>query len=226
MHNQFYSIKNFFISLLLSIGIGITVNGQTVDMYRENWSTGGDGTQTTAGDIMYYKVTTTNTTSSNMTTSSIYGNIPAGTYYVAGSTQVNGVAVADVNGKMPFSSGGGLINSPTQGPGVLAPSASAVVEYFVKVGGNYGNITNDATLKATTSSGDVVVKSNTVSTQITADPSCYTIYEAVYSTYMQGGLPNYPYRYIRPLNTTNGTGGAVAYNGVTGLCYMPLPAPH
>src|SRR5688572_14614873 len=109
MYRKFYSLSVFFISLLLSIGIGNVVNGQTVEMYQENWTDGGDGTSATLGDEMLYRITTTNTTSSNITSSTFYGHIPAGTSYVTGSTRVNDVAVSDVNGKMPFAgSGGGL----------------------------------------------------------------------------------------------------------------------
>src|SRR5688500_2094423 len=119
MYQKFHSLRVFFVFLLLSIGIGNAVNGQTVEMYRENWTTGGDGTIARINQIMVYTISTTNATSSNITGSIIYGHIPAGTSYVAGTTKVNGVAVSDVNGKMPFAgSGGGLINSPSAGPGV------------------------------------------------------------------------------------------------------------
>src|ERR1044071_483684 len=102
MHKQFYFVKSFFISLLLSIGIGITVNGQTVEMESLNGS----------GRELHCIIEVGNNTESNLTSSTVYCNIPAGTIYVPGSTMVNGYYVSDVNGKMPFASGG-LINSDT-----------------------------------------------------------------------------------------------------------------
>jgi uncharacterized repeat protein (TIGR01451 family) len=221
MQKQFYSVRSFFISLLLSIGIGVTVNGQTVEVSRENLTTGSDGANASAGDIMQYRITTSNGTPSNITSSTIYGNIPAGTLYVAGSTIVNGVAVSDVNGKMPFGSGG-LINSPTAAPGVVAPNTAVVIEYNVQVGTNGGNFTNDATLKGTSTSGTVLVKSNTVSTAVDPDLTCTTIYQSTSSTSTQGG-GLYPYRYIKSVITTTGVGGSnlftpnsLCYNAVTG----------
>ena len=50
--------------------------------------------------------------------------IPADTTYVAGSTTLNGAAVADVAGAMPYV-GGGAISSPAAAAGVINPGATA-----------------------------------------------------------------------------------------------------
>jgi uncharacterized repeat protein (TIGR01451 family) len=50
--------------------------------------------------------------------------IPANTTYIAGSTTLNGAAVADVAGAMPYV-GGGAINSPAAAAGVINPGATA-----------------------------------------------------------------------------------------------------
>jgi uncharacterized repeat protein (TIGR01451 family) len=58
--------------------------------------------------------------------------IPAGTSYVPGSTTLNGVAVPDVAGVMPFVSGA-QVNAPTKAAGVIGASESAVVTFRVTV---------------------------------------------------------------------------------------------
>ena len=50
--------------------------------------------------------------------------IPANTTYVAGSTTLNGVAVADVSGAMPFITAR-AINSPSAASGVINPGSTA-----------------------------------------------------------------------------------------------------
>lgn len=217
MYKQFYSIKTFFISILLSIGIGISVKGQTVVLSQENLTTGGDGANASLGDILLYRITTTNSTPFNITGSTIYGNIPAGTAYVAESATLNGVAVADVNGKMPFGSGG-LINSPVWGAGILAPGATATIAFRVLVGTNGGTITNDATLQGSTTSGTVLLKSNSVSTNVDVDQSCSIVFQST-SQIPAAPVPNlYPYRFIRTVGTI-GVGIATIYTGGSGLCY-------
>ena len=50
--------------------------------------------------------------------------VPANTTYVAGSTTLNGVAVSDIAGVMPFVSGGS-ISSPSAAAGVINPGSTA-----------------------------------------------------------------------------------------------------
>ena len=50
--------------------------------------------------------------------------VPANTTYVAGSTTLNGAAVTDVAGTMPYV-GGGAINSPAAAAGVINPGSTA-----------------------------------------------------------------------------------------------------
>jgi uncharacterized repeat protein (TIGR01451 family) len=220
MNKQSYSIKFFFISLLLSIGIGHAVNGQTVEMDRVNSTTGGNGTVTSRGDVMRYFITSRNATSSNITSSTIYGYIPTGTVYVAGSTKVNGVAVSDVNGKMPFAASGGLVNSPLSGPGVLAPNTTATIEFEAMVTAKSGALSDSAILQATTIAGPVLVTSNTVSTQLNNDPhDCSIIYQTTSTVSNQ----TVPYRYVNTVNPTNGTRSSLAsFSGPSGPCYNAI----
>ena len=219
MYRKFYSLRFFFISLLLSIGIGNVANAQTVELVRENWTNGGDGTTASREDIMLYTIITTNTTSSNITGSTIYGRIPAGTTYLPGTTKVNGVAVSDVNGKMPFAgSGGGLINSQSDGPGVVTPNSTVTVEYKTTVNSNLGSLSNYATLMGTASTGAFLLNSNTVNTRVQADWYCNYIFQS--NPIIPSGVPpTYPYKNIKELNTLDGTAGTNFFTGASGPCF-------
>ena len=218
MYQKFYSLRFFFISLLLSIGIGHAVNGQTVELWRENLTDGLSGSIAKIGQWMLYRITATNNTSSNITGSIIYGRIPAGTSYIAGSTMVNGVLVSDVNGKMPFAgAGGGLINSPSAGPGILAPNTTATVEYQVQVNANMGSFSNYGTFQGTASTGAFLLNTETLITNVTIDSKCNLIFQSTASI-ASGAPPTYSYNYLKDLNTSSGTGGNILYTGSSGPC--------
>jgi uncharacterized repeat protein (TIGR01451 family) len=216
MYQQFYAIKFFFISLLLSIGIGITANGQNIAVQlMQNYESplaSGDGSQ--LGDVMVFKVQIYNYSESAITGSALYAPIPAGTSYVPGTTILNGAPVSDINGKMPFNAGG-LINSPGSAAGVIPVVYDVIpeMEYAVKVTANAGEINNYTTLQGTTSSGSIVVKSDELFTPL-APNSCGTIYQSTASTTI-----GTTYNYIRTLSTTNGTGGTPPIFTPSGPCY-------
>lgn len=193
---------------------------QTLNISKSvyNATTGGDGTAASQNDVLVYTISVKNLSANNFTNALLYDAIPAGTLYVAGSTTLNGVAVADVSGKMPYSNTGGLINSALYTAGTLAPNAAAVVTFMVTVTANGGTITNYGTVSATYNGASVVQNTNTVFTNLTPDPSCSTIYEITSST-TSGGVP---YRYFRAMSSTDGTGGAVIYNGSNGPCYNAI----
>jgi uncharacterized repeat protein (TIGR01451 family) len=73
--------------------------------------------------------------------------VPAGTTYIAGSTTLNGAAVPDLaGGVMPFTTAR-TINSPGAPAGQVAPGATAVVRFQVRVNpGATTQITNIATV--------------------------------------------------------------------------------
>jgi hypothetical protein len=56
--------------------------------------------------------------------------VPANTTYVAASTKLNGVAVSDVAGTMPYVSGG-AISSPLAAAGVINPGSTATEKAVV-----------------------------------------------------------------------------------------------
>jgi uncharacterized repeat protein (TIGR01451 family) len=228
MHKHFYSVRFFFIALLLSICFGSAVNGQ---MYYTgyNVSTGGNTTTASYGNIMRYEVYAKNSIySSAITDATLYANIPAGTTYVPGSTTENGVPVPDVNGKMPFAGSGRLINATSTNPGLLDRETKVIIQFKTQVTANTGNISASATVLGTTSSGPVNLTS-AVSTPLNLDYNCSAIYESTSSVQPFGNPPTYPYAAIRSLSTTNGTGNTTMYNGATGPSYNaitgdPLPA--
>lgn len=88
------------------------------------------------GDTIEYRIEIINTGNINAAGVKVYDSVPSLTAYVAGSTKLNGVAVADISGNMPFSEAGGmLINSPGQDPGIIRPTAThkAVLTFNVIV---------------------------------------------------------------------------------------------
>jgi len=71
----------------------------------------GDPNVLLAGETLRYTITVRNIGTDNATGVDIVDQVPGNTTYVAGSTTLNGIAVADVNGGSPLI-GGILINAP------------------------------------------------------------------------------------------------------------------
>ncbi|THU38096.1 DUF11 domain-containing protein [Niastella caeni] len=231
MNKQFYAYKLLLIPLLLVFGVVCKVEAQTLNLSKsvENITNGGDGTTASQQDVLQYTIIINNLSASNITNATLIDNIPAGVSYVAGSTTLNGLAVADVAGVMPYAITGGLINSPLYAAGVLAPNVSATITFRVTVTANGGNVTNNATLQGLYNSIGFAQSTNTVFTNLTADASCSVIYECTAIT--PPGSPADPlyYRFIKELNKTNGQGGSILFDGENGPCYdavsgVPLAA--
>ncbi len=119
-----------------------TVNSPNVSLVKEvrNVTQGGTFALTAtaqSGDTLEYRLTATEaTTLSNATSSVLVDEVPVFTTYVAGSTTLNGTAVADgALSTLPLTSanGGLSVNSPAQATGVIAAGASAVVIFQVTV---------------------------------------------------------------------------------------------
>jgi len=216
MYQKHYTIIILLIPLMF-YGIGNSTVAQTLNLNKSvvNSSAHTNGTTAAKDDILEYTITVKNLSALNFTLSTLYDNIPAGTSYVAGSTTLNGVSVADVSGKMPFAGNGGLINSPSYSAGTLAPNVAASVVFSVKVTANGGSITNTGTVDATYNGTDVIQNTNSVLTNLTPDASCSIIYEM--TPFADGG--SIPYRYLRTINTSTGAGSAPVYDGSIGPCY-------
>ncbi len=92
-----------------------------------------------------YTVTIPNTGTASAMNVTLTDAIPAGTSYVAGSTTLNGVAVADRIGQtMPFAQGG-PVNSPFEPAGQVNAGEAATVQFQVRVNASTtGTVTNTA----------------------------------------------------------------------------------
>jgi uncharacterized repeat protein (TIGR01451 family) len=221
MNFKFYPLRALLLTLLL-FGFKARTQAQAVfDFVKEveNFSTGGDGTTASVGNILIYTITIRNLTAQNFVASKLYDNVPAGVTYVPGSTRLNGNVVADVSGKMPYSGSGGYINSPTYGSGILAPNSTATIIFRVIVSANGGVVFNNATIDATQSGVATIQATNTVLTNITVDAACNIVYQ-VSTENANPNSGNGSYSYFRTVNTANGTGngtgGPTLANGFVG----------
>jgi large repetitive protein len=99
------------------------------------------------GQVMTYTITVPNSGTGNTAATTLADAIPAGTTYVAGSTTLNGVAVADVAGVMPFATAA-AINSPTRAPGQINASETATIVFRVTLNNSpgIGPIVNTASI--------------------------------------------------------------------------------
>jgi uncharacterized repeat protein (TIGR01451 family) len=210
------------IPLLLLCMIG-RLEAQTLDLSKAvaNITTGGNGLNAAQDNILEYTITVKNLSVAASTNAKFYDNIPAGSAYVPGSTKLNGLTIAEVGGNMPFSGSGGAINSPAAASGVLTPNIPAVIKFRVKVTANGGNITNFGIVECVNLGSSLVQSTNTVFTNLTPDPLCSIVYQstAKTTTGTPQDNPSNPYRYIRTLNTTNGTGSAPIYGGNSSPCF-------
>lgn len=222
MKLKFYLLKTLLIPLCL-VGMLTGLNAQNLDLSKSvaNITTGIDGSVAAQTHILEYTIVIRNLSPANITGSTLYDNIPAGVSYVAGSTTLNGASIADVSGRMPFAGSGGLINSPLYGPGILATNNPVTVKFRVRVTANAGNVTNHATVQGSYYGNIFYQNTNTVTTNLSEDSQCSTIYQSTASSV--SGLPtSNPYRYIKTVSTTNGTGGSVLFNGATGSCFNAI----
>ena len=214
------------ILLLLLWGMAEQTQAQNVDLSKSvaNITTNSNGTSAVEGNILEYTIIVKNLSTWNYTSATLYDNIPAGSAYVAGSTTLNGAPVADVGGIMPYANTGGPIRSPAAGTGVLLPNAPATVKFRVRVTANGGNINNFAMLECNSQGTTLTQSSNTVFTNLTPDPFCSIVYQSTAET--TDGVPqspsNRPYRYIKTVNTTNGTAGPMIYDGANGPCFNAM----
>ena len=100
----------------------------------------------TAGQTVTYTIAIPNIGTGSSAGTTLTDIIPAGTSYVQGSTTLNGIAVADNGGVMPFATAR-QVNSVGAPTGQIAAGASATVSFRVLVNSvPPDNITNTATV--------------------------------------------------------------------------------
>jgi uncharacterized repeat protein (TIGR01451 family)/fimbrial isopeptide formation D2 family protein len=121
----------------------------------EVWKTSTDRTGDPAvlapGDTLRYTITVKNTGSENATGVTLRDLIPANSSYVANSTTLNGVAVADAGAGISPLEAGMLINAPEDAtPGAMRADANAAVT------GNVATVTFDVVVSAAAVNGTVI----------------------------------------------------------------------
>jgi len=96
----------------------------------------GDPNLLLAGETLRYAITVRNTGSGNAANVTLRDAVPANTTYVAGTTRLNGAAVADVAGMSPLVNSM-PVNSPADPtPGSLPAGATATITFDVVVNSN------------------------------------------------------------------------------------------
>ena len=130
---------------VLTLPGSVTTNAVSTPAPRlEPVKTVSPSTQLTAGQVATYTISMPNTGLVDTAGTTLADPIPAGTTYVAGSTTLNGVAVPDNAGAMPFASAA-AVNSPGKAAGVIAQGASANVQFQVTAQGG-GAVSNVASI--------------------------------------------------------------------------------
>ncbi|WP_158085374.1 T9SS type A sorting domain-containing protein [Niastella vici] len=211
----------YVLLLLLLLPVTGKVKAQTLNLSKSvaNISTAGDGSTASQNDVLQYNIIITNLSASNISNATLYDNIPAGASYVAGSTTLNGVSVADVSGAMPYAISGGLINAPSFGPGLLGPNVSATITFEVTITANGGTVSNYATLQGIYTGNSFVQNTNTVFTNLSADNTCSVIYQCTTKVDSTSPADGMYYRFIKTLDKSDGTGGPILFDGENGPCY-------
>ena len=146
-----------------------------------------------ASDVLEYTITVTNNGNLAADTTTLADSIPTGTTYVAGSTTLNGTAVSDVSGKMPYDptgTGTREIHSAGQAAGVLQVGAgkAAVVKFRVKLNasGLPASVSNAASVNYPHVNGGVTTFVDVISNQ--ADVSTLMDYSDAPASY---GVPTH-----------------------------------
>ncbi|MGQ3679496.1 hypothetical protein ACT8OO_14190, partial [Tenacibaculum discolor] len=122
-----------------------------------------------SGDVLEYTIIVNNIGNLSASNATFIDAIPASTTYIANSTQLNGVSVADVGGNMPYITAT-EIHSDTQPDGVVTIGSPVTITFRVTVdnGTLPANIDNTGTVEYPIVTGGVTtnqsVDSNTVST--------------------------------------------------------------
>ena len=116
----------------------------------------GDPAVLLAGETLRYTITVKNIGNADATDARLRDQIPVNTTYVAGSTTLNGVPVADVSGTSPLVAGM-LINAPEDPtPGAMRADASATTT-------NVATITFDVVVDADVIDGTIISNQGFVS---------------------------------------------------------------
>ena len=119
------------------------------------------------GTTLTYTITVPNTGATASSGTTLADPIPTGTSYVANSTTLNGIAVADVAGAMPFAAAT-TINSPSGAAGAIVAGEAATMVFRVTVNaGAPAAILNTASIDPDGAGPGVVQSAQATNTPLT-----------------------------------------------------------
>src|SRR5688500_9451093 len=97
------NFTSYSLTVFLLMAMQATV-AQTINLSKtvDNITTSASGTLAAQNHELQYTINVTNLSPVNITVAKLFDNVPAGSAYIPGSTFLNGTAVADVGGTMPF----------------------------------------------------------------------------------------------------------------------------
>jgi uncharacterized repeat protein (TIGR01451 family) len=128
------------------------------------------------GDTVIYTITVTNFGNINAAGVYMYDYIPPSTTYRPGTTEMNGIPVADASGGvMPFAvSGGKLVNTVGEDAGIIRPGAAnaAVVTFQVITQPNV-QVCNQSRIQLYDADGNVMFVNSNDPTNIGQTPTCF-----------------------------------------------------
>ncbi|THU41401.1 DUF11 domain-containing protein [Niastella caeni] len=127
------------------------------------------------GDTVEYVITVTNIGNINAAGVYMYDYIPSSTTYLAGTTRLNGIPVADVGGVMPYAvSGGRLVNTLGEDPGIIRPTgANAAVVTFQVVTQPNQQVCNQSRISLLDADGNVMFVNSNDPTNVGQTPTCF-----------------------------------------------------
>ncbi|HEX6427619.1 MAG TPA: T9SS type A sorting domain-containing protein, partial [Niastella sp.] len=127
------------------------------------------------GDTVEYVITVTNIGNINAAGVYMYDYIPPSTTYLPGTTYLGINHVPDVGGVMPYAvSGGRLVNTPGQDPGILLPTPAnaAVVRFRVKTEPNK-QVCNQSRITLLDADGNVMFVNSSDPGNVGQTPTCF-----------------------------------------------------
>jgi uncharacterized repeat protein (TIGR01451 family) len=134
----------------------VSVSGVPFRVQKISTDLTGDPTVLLAGEKLRYTITVKNISNADATNVTLRDAVPVNTNYVAGSTTLNGAAVADIAGESALVNGM-LINSPANPtPGSMPADTSSSPA-------NVATITFDVMIKATVPDGTIISNQGFVS---------------------------------------------------------------
>jgi uncharacterized repeat protein (TIGR01451 family) len=132
-------------------------------------------TTVNGGDTVIYTISVENIGNINAAGVYMYDYIPPSTVYLAGTTKLNGINVADVGGVMPYAvSGGRLVNTLGETGGIIKPgSSNAAVVTFMVVTEPNKQVCNQSKITLLDADGNVMFVNSSDPTNIGQTPTCF-----------------------------------------------------